>query len=116
MQQSLVKKHYLYLLQVYGYRMSLWSEHLGNVDDCFKEIKDPQSLECVKLVNGKAEENWRRYVAEETTTLEGHLLKYPIKVEADGKVGPLPGCENFPDVGGKVLGTHSASLPDALTM
>ncbi|RWR92386.1 C2/PLDc/PLD_C/PLDc_2 domain-containing protein [Cinnamomum micranthum f. kanehirae] len=102
--------------QVYGYRMSLWSEHLGNVDDCFKEIKDPQSLECVKLVNGKAEENWRRYVAEETTTLEGHLLKYPIKVEADGKVGPLPGCENFPDVGGKVLGTHSASLPDALTM
>ncbi|XXG86315.1 hypothetical protein AAC387_Pa11g1234 [Persea americana] len=102
--------------QVYGYRMSLWSEHLGNVDDCLKEIEDPQSLECVKLVNGKAEENWRQYVAEETTALEGHLLKYPFKVDADGKVRPLPGCENFPDVGGKVLGTHSASLPDALTM
>jgi phospholipase D1/2 len=38
-----------------------------------------------------------------------------LKVDADGKVGPLPGSENFPDVGGKVLGAHSTTIPDALT-
>ncbi|XP_008806154.1 phospholipase D delta [Phoenix dactylifera] len=98
--------------QVYGYRMSLWAEHLGTVDDLFKE---PSSLECVKSVNEIADENWARYSAEEARPLTGHLLKYPIKVEIDGKVGPLPNQECFPDVGGKILGA-ATSLPDTLTM
>uniref|UniRef100_A0A0E0IN38 Phospholipase D n=1 Tax=Oryza nivara TaxID=4536 RepID=A0A0E0IN38_ORYNI len=98
--------------QVYGYRTSLWAEHLGMVDDLFK---DPSSLECVNYVNEIAEENWRRFTAEQLITLQGHLLKYPVKVEADGKVGPLPEHECFPDVGGKILGAPT-SLPDTLTM
>lgn len=98
--------------QVYGYRMSLWAEHLGMVDDRFK---DPSSLDCVRFVNQIAEENWQRYTAEEMTTLKGHILKYPINVEADGSIGPLPDQECFPDVGGKILGAPT-SLPDSLTM
>ncbi|KAG6474500.1 hypothetical protein ZIOFF_068437 [Zingiber officinale] len=98
--------------QVYGYRMSLWSEHLGMIDDRFKE---PDSLECVKFVNKIASENWSRYTAEEITPLTGHLLKYPIKVDLDGKVGSLPEHECFPDVGGKILGVQTP-LPDTLTM
>ncbi|XP_022894623.1 phospholipase D delta isoform X1 [Olea europaea var. sylvestris] len=98
--------------QVYGYRMSLWAEHLGMVEKCFEE---PETLECVKRVNEAAEDNWERYTAEELTLLQGHLLKYPIEVDADGNVGPLPGHENFPDVGGKVLGAPSATIPDVLT-
>ncbi|ONM23226.1 phospholipase D10 [Zea mays] len=98
--------------QVYGYRTSLWAEHLGTIDDRFK---DPSSLECVRFVNQIAVENWRRYTAEEMSTLQGHLLKYPVKVEADGKISPLPDQECFPDVGGKILGA-STSLPDSLTM
>ncbi|KAI4336729.1 hypothetical protein L6164_015220 [Bauhinia variegata] len=97
--------------QVYGYRMSLWMEHLGIPDDCFKE---PGSLDCVKRVNEIAEDNWNNYTAEEFIPLQGHLLKYPVHVNADGKVSPLPGFESFPDVGGKVLGCRT-SLPDALT-
>ncbi|PIA35507.1 hypothetical protein AQUCO_03500103v1 [Aquilegia coerulea] len=97
--------------QVYGYRMSLWSEHLGMLDHHFK---DPQNLECVKRANEIAEENWRRFTAEEITTLQGHLLKYPLQVDADGKVVPLPDYETFPDVGGKIIGAYT-SLPDALT-
>ncbi|KAF9621735.1 hypothetical protein IFM89_027589 [Coptis chinensis] len=97
--------------QVYGYRMSLWAEHLGMLDDCFHE---PQSLDCVKSVNERAQENWKRFTAEEITTLHGHLLKYPLQIDADGKVEPLPDHENFPDVGGKIIGTYT-SLPDALT-
>ncbi|XP_020079646.1 phospholipase D delta-like [Ananas comosus] len=98
--------------QVYGYRMSLWAEHLGLVDNRFKE---PQSLDCVKLVNEIAEKNWAKFTAEEMRTLQGHLLKYPVKVEADGEAGPLPNQECFPDVGGRIFGA-STSLPDALTM
>ncbi|KAJ4843492.1 hypothetical protein Tsubulata_029123 [Turnera subulata] len=97
--------------QVYGYRMSLWAEHFGMVDDLFKE---PGSLDCVEFVNKVAEENWRKYTADDFTPLQGHLLKYPVQVGADGKVSPLPGQECFPDVGGKVLGART-TLPDALT-
>jgi phospholipase D1/2 len=99
-------------LQVYGYRMSLWREHLGEVDELFME---PDNLLCVKRVNHTAEENWKKFTDPNFKLLKGHLLKYPLKVDADGKVGPLPGSENFPDVGGKVLGAHSATIPDALT-
>ncbi|KAJ7953180.1 Phospholipase D [Quillaja saponaria] len=98
--------------QIYGYRLSLWSEHLGMLDTSFEE---PESLECVRKVNAIAEDNWKRFASEDFSLLQGHLLKYPVLVEADGKMGPLPGHEKFPDVGGKVLGEQSAALPDALT-
>ncbi|TKY75286.1 Phospholipase D delta [Spatholobus suberectus] len=97
--------------QVYGYRMSLWAEHLGNTQACFKE---PESLDCVKSVNQIAEDNWKKYTADDFSPLQGHLMKYPVSVNANGKVKSLPGYESFPDVGGKVLGSRS-TLPDALT-
>ncbi|XP_074581781.1 phospholipase D delta-like isoform X3 [Curcuma longa] len=109
--------------QVHGYRMSLWAEHLGmdaHLNDahsleCASLIKKPYSLECVKFVNRVAEENWFRYTTEDIIPLRGHLLKYPIRVTADGEVMSLPGQETFPDVGGKILGV-STPLPDELTM
>ncbi|KAI3808379.1 hypothetical protein L1987_24328 [Smallanthus sonchifolius] len=98
--------------QVYGYRMSLWAEQLGALDKCYM---DPETLECVNKVNKIAEDNWKRYTDDKHTTLEGHLLRYPLKVDGNGNVSSLPGYENFPDVGGKVLGAHSPALPDILT-
>lgn len=98
-------------LQVYGYRMSLWAEHLGSIEKCFK---DPNNLDCVKYVNSVAEDNWKRFTAESFTPLQGHILKYPVEISSNGKVKPLAGHESFPDVGGKVLGAP-CSLPDALT-
>ncbi|RHN71183.1 putative phospholipase D [Medicago truncatula] len=97
--------------QVYGYRMSLWAEHLGTIHECFKE---PESLECVESVNKIAEDNWRKFTDDDFKPLQGHIMKYPIKVNANGKVSSLPGYESFPDVGGKVLGSRS-TLPNALT-
>jgi phospholipase D1/2 len=99
-------------MQVYGYRMSLWAEHLASVEALFKK---PESLECVKRVNEIADENWKRYTDDTFIPLQGHLLKYPIQVDANGMVSPLPGHENFPDIGGRVLGAHSNTLPDTLT-
>lgn len=97
--------------QVYGYRMSLWAEHIGKIEDCFL---DPESIVCVRRVNALAERYWNQFVAEEVTEMKGHLLKYPLKVDADGSVGPLPERPTFPDVGGKILG-EPGSLPDNLT-
>ncbi|KAJ0039668.1 hypothetical protein Pint_28585 [Pistacia integerrima] len=98
--------------QIYGYRNSLWAEHLGELEACFGE---PESLECVRTVNQIAGDNWNRFTTENFTRLRGHLLKYPLKVEADGKLISLPGHDQFPDTGGKVIGTHFLYLNDMLT-
>jgi phospholipase D1/2 len=100
------------VLQIYGYRMSLWAEHLGFVQPLFKEAG---SLECVQEVSRLAHANWDQFVAEEVTDMKGHLLPYPININHDGTVGPLPNFESFPDVGGYILGTNQTNLPDSLT-
>ncbi|KAL9328663.1 hypothetical protein ACSQ67_003666 [Phaseolus vulgaris] len=89
-------------LQVYGYRMSLWSEHIGSVEACFEE---PERLECVRRIKSLSESNWRQYAADEVTEMKSHLLKYPLEVDSKGKVKPLSGCETFPDVGGNISGS-----------
>lgn len=98
--------------KVYGYRMSLWAEHLETLDECFQE---PSSLECIRRVNEIATNNWLAYVAKEHFQMRGHLMQYPVQVSSDGgKVTPLPNFETFPDVGGKINGAPT-SLPDTLT-
>lgn len=92
--------------------MSLWAEHLGELEDCFHE---PQSLKCIKRVNKISRNNWKAFVDEEgKEMMMGHLMQYPVEVSRSGKVTPLRDYESFPDVGGKVLGS-STTLPDALT-
>ncbi|KAF9587186.1 hypothetical protein IFM89_039626 [Coptis chinensis] len=97
--------------QVFGYRTSLWAEHLNILEDSFRE---PHTIECVRRVNELAERNWQSYVSKEKKEMRGHLMRYPVMVERSGKIGPLPGYECFPDVGGKVSGAPT-NLPDALT-
>lgn len=70
----------------------MWAEHTGMVEDSFKE---PESLECVKRINEIAEENWMRFKKEKFTKLQGHLLKYPVHVDADGAVSPSQGKRFF---------------------
>ncbi|WJX53355.1 phospholipase D [Trifolium repens] len=108
---TLAQKNTLPRGQVYGYRMSLWAEHLGGIDDT---ITKPHTLECVRHVNRMARKNWSIYVSEEGQQMMGTLMQYPVHVSRNGKVSSLQGHESFPDVGGKILGAHN-SLPDALT-
>lgn len=91
--------------------MSLWAEHLGKLEETFQE---PASLECVRLVNKIAKHNWEAFVNDDYREMRGHLIVYPIKISRNGTIGPFPGYETFPDVGGKVLGA-STNLPDVLT-
>lgn len=91
--------------QIYGYRMSLWAEHMGAIEDCFTH---PESLECVRRVKSLGEINWNQYSADEVREMRGHLLKYPVEVDRKGKVRSIPGCETFPDVGGNIVGSFLA--------
>ncbi|XP_061346680.1 phospholipase D beta 1-like isoform X1 [Gastrolobium bilobum] len=91
--------------QIHGYRMSLWAEHTGTIEDCFLQ---PESLECVRRVRTMGELNWKQFSENEVTEMRGHLLKYPVEVDRKGKVRSLPGQEEFPDVGGKIVGSFIA--------
>ncbi|XP_051145382.1 phospholipase D gamma 1-like [Andrographis paniculata] len=91
--------------QIYGYRMSLWAEHLGFLEDCFTQ---PESLECVQRVRSLGEANWEQFASPTVSEMRGHLLKYPVEVDQKGKVKPLKGCETFPDVGGNIVGSFIA--------
>ncbi|KAI3727566.1 hypothetical protein L6452_16182 [Arctium lappa] len=91
--------------QIFGYRMSLWAEHIGGLESCFER---PESLECVRRVRLLSELNWQQYAAVEVSDMKAHLLKYPVEVDRTGQVEPLPGCPNFPDLGGNIVGTFVA--------
>lgn len=91
--------------QIYGYRMSLWAEHTGTIEDCFLE---PESLECVKRVRSMGEMNWKQFASDDISEMRGHLLKYPVEVDRKGKVKPIPKCETFPDAGGNIVGSFLA--------
>ncbi|XP_078432393.1 phospholipase D alpha 1-like [Wolffia australiana] len=99
--------------QVHGFRLALWYEHLGMLDDVFLH---PESLECVQKVNSIADRYWELYSSETLEEdLPGHLLTYPIAITEEGVVLQLPDAEFFPDTRARVLGTKADYLPPILT-
>ncbi|KAK3148558.1 hypothetical protein QOZ80_3BG0296550 [Eleusine coracana subsp. coracana] len=87
--------------QIFGYRMSLWAEHIGVVEESFTR---PESLECMRQVRHIGEQNWEQFASNKVTEMQGHLLKYPVSVDRVGKVKPLLDCAAFPDLGGNICG------------
>lgn len=109
--------HHLSLQQpprshIHGFRMSLWYEHMGKLDNCFLE---PWTVDCIRKVNSIADEYWSMWAGEEVVDMPGHLLTYPVAITDDGTVAELPDFTNFPDTNAKVLGTLSDTLPEILT-
>ncbi|KAL0924255.1 hypothetical protein M5K25_005071 [Dendrobium thyrsiflorum] len=99
--------------QIHGFRLSLWYEHLGMIDDTFLR---PESKECVLKVRQNAEERWKIYMGVLLyNDLSGHLLSYPISIKNNGEIVVSSGMEFFPDTKAKVLGTKSDYLPAFLT-
>ncbi|CAN6455137.1 unnamed protein product [Victoria cruziana] len=99
--------------QIHGFRMALWYEHLGMLDDLFLQ---PQSLECIRKVNRVADKYWDLYSSDNLERdLPGHLLTYPVGITNDGEVTQLPAMEFFPDTKAPVLGAKSDYLPPILT-
>lgn len=100
------------LLQVYGFRMSLWSEHLGCTEPAFSR---PESAECMAMVAEITSATWKQYAGPQSSSLDAHMVPYPVSVQCTGEVTALPDCKEFPDIGGSVLGSFQSSLPSALT-
>lgn len=99
--------------QVHGFRMALWYEHLGMLDDSFQH---PEATECVKKVNQITDKYWDLFASESLESdLPGHMLRYPVGVTGEGNVTELPGTEFFPDTNARVLGAKSDYLPSILT-
>ncbi|KAL1812715.1 hypothetical protein ACET3Z_022780 [Daucus carota] len=99
--------------QIHGFRMSLWYEHLGMLDDTFQH---PESVGCIQKLNTVADKYWDLYASETLEhDLPGHLLRYPIAVTSEGNVTELPGMEFFPDTRARVLGVKSDYLTPILT-
>ncbi|KAM7483646.1 hypothetical protein LguiB_008229 [Lonicera macranthoides] len=99
--------------QIHGFRMALWYEHLGMLDDAFLR---PEGTECVEKVNNIADKYWDMYSSDSLERdLPGHLLRYPIGIASDGDVTELPGFEFFPDTQARILGAKSDYLPPILT-
>ena len=85
-------------VQIHGFRMALWYEHLGMLDNSFLHL---ESVECVQRVNQIARKYWDLYSSETLDhDLPGHLLNYPIHITEKGEVKELPGIEFFPDTKG----------------
>ena len=100
-------------VQIHGFRMALWYEHLGMLDNSFLHL---ESVECVQRVNQIARKYWELYASETLDhDLPGHLLSYPIHITQKGEVKELLGIEFFPDTKAKVLGSKSELLPPILT-
>jgi phospholipase D1/2 len=98
--------------QIHGFRMALWYEHLGMLDNKFLQ---PWSVECIRHVNERSDYLWNLFAQEEVVDLPGHLMSYPYDVGSDGSLSYKPGCEFIPDTNAKVLGGTSYALPDILT-
>lgn len=99
--------------QIHGFRLSLWYEHLGMLDDAFLH---PESVECIQKINNISEQYLDLYSGDTLEhDLPGHLLSYPIGVTSDGLISELPGFEFFPDTKARVLGTKSDYMPPILT-
>ncbi|KAF5943525.1 hypothetical protein HYC85_017602, partial [Camellia sinensis] len=99
--------------QIYGFRIALWYEHLGVVNEAFRH---PEILDCVTAINSLADRNWKNYVSDDFhDDLPCHLLKYPVAISDNGNITTLPGFEFFPDTKARILGNKSRYLSPFLT-
>lgn len=99
--------------QIHGFRMALWYEHLGMLDETFLH---PETEACITKVNQIADKYWDLYSSETLEhDLPGHLLRYPVEITSEGDITNLPGFEFFPDTKARILGAKSDYLPPILT-
>ncbi|KAL8150461.1 hypothetical protein V2J09_020269 [Rumex salicifolius] len=108
--QDLSKKFRRFMIYVHSKGMVVDDEYViigsANINQ-HESYMSPESLDCVRRVRSIGEANWMQYAAQEVTEMRSHLLKYPLEVDRTGKVKPLLGYENFPDFGGKIMGSFN---------
>mmetsp|Transcript_3912 Transcript_3912/g.8266 ORF Transcript_3912/g.8266 Transcript_3912/m.8266 type:complete len:861 (-) Transcript_3912:135-2717(-) len=95
---------------IHAFRLHIWASVTGQMDEAFR---NPSSPECVKAMNKIANENWQKYIGEETVDMESHLLPFVLEFEG-GEIKPRRGLRdgNFTDTKASVLGKKSMLLPE----
>jgi len=96
---------------IHQFRMSLWAEHLAYTHPIFL---NPQTVECARMVNDMALENWTKYTSPRSVNMIGHLMLYPIGIGPSGHTFPNPLC--FPDTTAYVCGKQSSTIPNNITL
>ena len=66
--------------QVRGFRLQLWREHLGSLDDIYSQ---PESPDCMARVRHLAEENWRAYTGDEVPWYGRKVAALPVAALSD---------------------------------
>lgn len=100
---------------IYGYRMSLWYEHFAEQHmEKLEVFNQPESLDCVRMVNKIAHRLWELYSGDEVVELPGYLLPFPVRVLEDGTLADLTESGMFPDTSASIKGKRS-HLPHTLT-
>lgn len=99
---------------VHCFRMSLWAEHIGFLDNAFLAPWQPA---CMRKVREKGLGNWNLYIADSprgNEDLPGHLMLFPYNVDAHGTV--VSSAEHIPDFPKiPVRGKTSLMLVDTAT-
>lgn len=94
------------------FRKSLWAEHLK--ENAPLDL-DPGSSQCSQKVRQMAEETLKSFLDMSSPAASGHMILYPLTVEASGALVPRLDCEKFPDTKAPVTGTRSKVIPDSFT-
>lgn len=99
---------------VNAYRMSLWYEHTGCLEEIFQEA---HSVDCVRRMLAIGEEMWSVYSGKDVVDMEGrHLVNYPISISVEGSVRDLVmGGGTFPDTNTLIKGKKSKLIPPVCT-
>eukprot|EP00170_Pyropia_yezoensis_P004259 contig_17468_g4270 len=99
--------------EVHAFRLSLWAEHTGVLEDAFLA---PATPACARRVRAIAEANWAAFIepteGAAVHDMRGHLVPYPYDVDAAG--GVTPRGSRLPDLPFRVMGRDSF-LPNTLT-
>ena len=95
---------------IHAFRIHIWAAITNQMDDAFR---NPSSPECVKAFNQIAEQNWQKYIGEETVEMDSHLLPSPFEFDGEklrARKGLKDGC--FSDTKASVLGKQSLIFPE----
>lgn len=104
---------------VHMFRMSLWAEHLKTWEEIFRF---PGTLDCTQRVKEMCSYNWQSYNYEayglpQDVPPPGHLLLYPVQVDANGNISNIDRFTSFPDYPStaKIFGGKSGMIPEKIT-
>jgi phospholipase D1/2 len=93
------------------FRLSLWFEHFGRMEEAFTS---PEAFECGEVVRSIASRNWDIYAASGMTFMSGHACLYPYIVSSTGEVSPW-GDGKFPDFPLAEIAGKVSPLPNDVT-